>query len=72
MSSVENDISCMSWWMVLNCSDGPKYDSGSMILITDFAVFDVGGYTSVLLDSKDDWMEWSVKIYTKVSLGRDG
>ena len=71
MSSVENDISYMSWWTVLNCSDGPKYDRGSMILITNFAVFDVGGYTSVLLDSKDDWMESSGKIYTKVSLGRD-
>ena len=58
--------------MVLKCSDGSKYDSGSMILITNFTVFDVEGYTSVLLGSEDDWMDWYVIIYTEILLGSDG
>ena len=61
----------MNWWTALKFSNGPKYDSGSMILITTFAVFDVGGYTSVLLGSEDDWTDWSWTMYTNVSLGCD-
>ena len=58
--------------MVLKCSDRSKYDSRRMILITNFTVFDVGSYTSVLLGSGDDWMDWSVTIYANISLGSEG
>ena len=62
----------MSGRTALNRTDGLKYDSGSIILITNFTVFDVGSYTSVLLGSGDDWMDWSVTIYANISLGSEG